>query len=654
MSHRYRLRPATRQRITFKQVLLISSAISIALTVALVTIINFSKQEDSFAENTMVFETADVIQDTTPVFRGAINQPVIGVQIKTSGSANPIKLLTITFSAKGTTLPVAKNIENARLWFTGKENNFMTSQQVGQTLMQVTESSFEIAVNRELAAGKNYFWLTFDVKPDATTKTAAIDAQCIKLNIGATSLIPKNSAPKGKKNILPNASYFSTGIPYPHRPEAWNSKRDKSGSAPQKMDDPGKNFFIQSGHKLVNTQETYLANITIEKNGTLKAKEVLKTKNLIISDGGIYQQDFSITESNPIENLRMDNGANYIHTNDGKLPGRKKYFSPNSNQCLYQYSAFTFAESIDWGNLVFNSTIAADMDVSNVFRNVKGNLEIQRTGNTHYLFTGMTDTINIGGSLVFSGGKFIGPSGNNNSLIINIGKDLIIKDGMFTDADGSKNANTVVNLSGDVLILGGLFDFTKCPEKLSQINFCDVKTKTVYWSQKAGKIALGHVNILPGKELVIKNGKLGEINTGCMLTVNSGAKLMCAQFPVTGNGKFILKENATLGIGSVKGINSQTPEGNIQTSEKYFDSRANYYYYTGCTPQITGIFTTSPDDGKIKNLTVRKEKPSDYVILSQNIEVTDRALVTLGQLEQGKNKLNISKTSDLVNLDNSN
>ena len=82
----------------------------------LIIVFNMGKQESSYAESLMVFESADVIQDTASVFRGSINQAILGVEVKTSGNKNPVKLSVITFSAAGTTEPALKNIENARLW----------------------------------------------------------------------------------------------------------------------------------------------------------------------------------------------------------------------------------------------------------------------------------------------------------------------------------------------------------------------------------------------------------------------------------------------------------------------------------------------------------------------------------------------------------
>ncbi|MFI5220135.1 MAG: BNR-repeat neuraminidase N-terminal domain-containing protein [Bacteroidia bacterium] len=650
----FRQRPSNRLRVSIRQALQISVALGSGLIIALIVFINFSKHEDVTAQNTMVFESADIIRDTSTVLRGSINQLVLGIELKTTGLGNPVKLSNITFSTNGTSLPVSAQIENARLWFTGKENNFSTARQIGQTIPNPSEKEFEMTVNSELSQGKNYFWLTFDIKPEATVKKSSVTASCIQFRIGASTLRPAMLQAKVKKKIASNISFFSTGLAATNLSGSWNSKRDGSGIPPARIGDLNNTFFIQSGHKLVNAEETFLPTLVIEKNATLKAIQVLKAKNIFISEGGIYQQDFSILEINPVDNFRIENGGNYIHSNEGKLPGNKKYFSPASNQCFYKYSMLAFSEETSWGNVLINSTITSDMDASNAFRNIKGNLEIRRTGTNHYLFSGSTDTINIGGSLIFSGGSFTGPNGENNSLIINVAHDLIIKEGTFKDGDGSQSNFTVLNITGNALLIGGTFNFNQSRDGLSQINFCDSKSKTVYWSQKAGNIELGNINILPGKELVIKTGKIGNIAENRTLIVNGGAKLMCDEFTITGKGKFMLMENATLGIGHILGINSQKQEGNILTREKYFDSRATYCYYTGCTPQQTGVFSTSPENGTIKNLYVRKNKPSDYVVVSQSIQVSNQALVTLGQIDQAKSKLILSKISDTVMMGHSN
>jgi len=653
MSRRYNsIKPSNRLRTSAKLALTVAGTTIAGLIILLIIVFNMGKQEASFAEGLMVFESAEVIQDSSAVLRGSINQVILGVEVKTSGNKNPVKLSAITFTANGTTAPVSKNIENARLWFTGKENNFNTSVQIGQTIPQITENNIEIIVNRTLNQGKNYFWLTYDIKPDAGAKNTAVDAECVSLQIGTSTFMPMLASPAGKKKILSNVPYFSTGHTVIYQRDAWNTKRDGSGLEPAKLDDIHNCYFIQSGHSITNTGEISLASIVIEKHASLKASQPVKTKMLYVADGGIYQQEFVINENNPVENFRMDNGANYIHLNYGKLPGTKKMFSPHSNQCFYQYSAETFSEKIKWGNVLINASGTPVIDISNSFNNIQGDLEIHKTGNNNYLYSGSNDTINIGGSLIFSGGSFIGANGTGTSLVINVAEDLIMKSGTFFDSDGKKSTSCILNINGDVLLLAGTFNFNKCKEGLSQINFTRTSDgqgsnyKTSYWSQKSPDVELGNTTIMSGKELIIQGGKIGELGANRKFTVESDASLMCGQFPVSGNGAFVLKENATIGIGSPQGINSATQDGNIQTKEKYFDSRAHYLYNTGSTPQQTGFFVTAPENGKVKTMIIKKDKPTDAVMLSQDMEVTDQLMITMGQLDKKKNKIILSKLSD--------
>jgi hypothetical protein len=642
------MKPSNRLRTTAKLALAVAGITIAGIITLLIIFFNLSNHEKSFAGSPMVFESADVIQDTASALRGSINEMIIGVEIKTAGDQSPLKLSSITFSANGTTQPAVKNIENARLWFTGNEKNFTTAQQVGQTITVITEQAFDISVNKVLNPGKSYFWLTFDIKADAITKNGKADAECTALHVGANVFVPNLSSPAGKKNILSSTPYFSTGLSYANQLAAWNSKRDGSGDMPQKLNDPRHSYFVQSGHKLMNSVAASLPYIVIEKHALLKAQEMIKTKNLVVDDGGVFEQDFVITSENPVENFRMLNGANYLHNNTGKIAGMQKNFSPHSNQCFFKYGEETFSEAVRWGNVLINSSQMINMNISNAFKSVQGDFEIRRTGINNFLFTGTSDTINIGGSLIFTGGAFFGSRGTNNSLTINVGRDMIMKSGEFRDGDGNKNSRTVLNITGNVLFLGGAFDFNKNHEGLSQINLVtDYTSGTISWLQKAENVALGNMHILPGKEVVIKTGKIGNIAINRALTVDGGARLMCGKFPVTGDGGFILKENATLGIGDEKGINSLSQTGNILTKEKYFDSGANYIFYTGTTPQATGFFDTSPDNGKVKTMVVKKDNNSDVVVLSQSLEVTDQMLISMGQLEKRKNKLILSKLSDV-------
>jgi hypothetical protein len=55
---------------------------------------------------------------------------------------------------------------------------------------------------------------------------------------------------------------------------------------------------------------------------------------------------------------------------------------------------------------------------------------------------------------------------------------------------------------------------------------------------------------------------------------------------------------------------------------------------------------TTPENGKVKTMTIKKDKPTDTVLLSQDLEVTDQLMITMGQLDKKKNKIILSKLSD--------
>lgn len=639
-----RLRPVGRVKTATKLALSVAATTLAGLVTVLIIVFNVSKQEISMAESPMVFTTADVMQDTTTVLRGSINRQVLGLVIETSGTGSPIKLSSIAFSANGTSEPVSKNVANARLWYSGKEKNFNTSTQIGSTISEINSAVFEVNTNKVLNAGKNYFWLTFDVREDATVRNGTIDAECISLRIGTNNFLPMTSAPPGKKLIAVNAPYFSTGNLAVNEVTSWNSKRDGSGIAPSKTDDILNSYFVQSGHRMTSVKICKLPYVIIEKGALLTAFEPVYAKTLLVTDGGTYRQDFAKTDAYTVENFRLENNANYIHNNTGILPSQNCNFCPRSNECFFQYGPATFASFIKWGNILINSNSECNLEIKNNFREVGGDFEIRKTGLNSYIYAATDDSLNVSGSIIMAGGLFEGAK-HQTHLTINIGNDLVIKSGNFIDGDGNKNASTSLNIGGDVLLMNGIFDFNKNPDGKSEINLTDTKEKTVYWMQKGGSITLGNTTIMNGKEVILKSGKMGDIAAGRTICVKKGGKLMCGNSPVTGDGKFQLDENATLGIGSVNGINSIDLIGNILTKERYFDSGANYIYHTSSSPQSIGNFITTPVANTVKSITIKKENPADEVVLQNDMNVTDRVLISMGDFNKGKNKVNIIKVS---------
>lgn len=634
------LKQKTALRTTLRLTLVAAVSAVTGLVVLLIIVFNLTKDEEGRAASSMTFKQATTIQDTSSILRGSINQKVIGVVIETNGKGAPARMNSITFNAKGTSLPTEKFIENARLWYTGNDAEFNLQQTVGTTIARINEQSMVFSAGINLLPGKNYFWLTVDVKPDAACNPGSVDATCQEIRIGAIAYLPLVSNPIGKRFIQANVPYFSMGNYALNKVNSWNSKRDGSGTAPKNMQETRNSYFIQSGHRMISATGSNLQTLVIEKGGELKITSPLRLNAMYVACGGVLQMDTAINDYYAFNELYMDNGAMYIHNNTGKFPGLKSTLAPHSNQVFFNYSDQTFDGLTSFGNLIIDAMRAGDLDLGGRVSQVKGDFEIRRTGQgkkgVH--FTG-NHMLSVDGSFVMTGGNFSGASAGK--LTLQIAKSLMLKGGVFNDA-GNSNSGTGMNLNigTDVLLLSGTFNTALSPN--SSITFSG--EGTTRWVQKAACTAsLGNTLIGAGHALMIKGEKFAEVAKGRTLTVGESGELMCESVVIEGKGSFVLSNKATLGIGHTEGIYSEGDHGNIRTATRQYHSGATYYYYTDSQPQQTGVFTTYPKANSVFNLIVNKTQPTHVVNLSQNISVDSQCKVSLGDLRNNGFQLNVNR-----------
>ncbi|MGD9491746.1 MAG: BNR-repeat neuraminidase N-terminal domain-containing protein [Bacteroidales bacterium] len=138
---------------------------------------------------------------TTDVGRGSTYQQIIGVQIVTTGAANPLTVSSFTFNTSGTTLP--SDISNVKLWSTGLSSAFATTTQIGSTINNPSGSftfSSGVSIPFTLSFGINYFWITYDISPTAVINNY-VDAQCNSVTVGGTARTPTVQAPAGRRQI---------------------------------------------------------------------------------------------------------------------------------------------------------------------------------------------------------------------------------------------------------------------------------------------------------------------------------------------------------------------------------------------------------------------------------------------------------------------
>ena len=161
----------------------------------------------------MTYSSCTTIQNNTDnVSANSTNNDVIGVEIVTSESLNPLDVTSFTFNTTGTD-DVVNDISNATLWSTGTSSTFATTTQVGSVVSN-PNGTFTINGTVTLSSGINYFWLTYDVQSGATLGNV-IDAQCTSVTVDGTSHTPSTTAPAGSRLIdycintnTTNTSYY--------------------------------------------------------------------------------------------------------------------------------------------------------------------------------------------------------------------------------------------------------------------------------------------------------------------------------------------------------------------------------------------------------------------------------------------------------------
>lgn len=153
-----------------------------------------------------------VQQNTSTTAPGATNQQIIGLKFTMSGygngagSPNGVVITDLIFNTNGSTNPVT-DINNAKLWTTGGSPNWSPANAVllaTHTSPHFTNFGFfipnvaiyypgpEPTSYNTFEHGENYLWITYDIKPGATSNNF-VDAEWVSIKYGATTLpIPHN------------------------------------------------------------------------------------------------------------------------------------------------------------------------------------------------------------------------------------------------------------------------------------------------------------------------------------------------------------------------------------------------------------------------------------------------------------------------------
>lgn len=138
------------------------------------------------------------------VMAGDVSQPILSVNIQTENTI-ALAAQAFKFHAEGTTIP--GNLTKATVYYTGKSNVFSDRVKVGEVAL-TGNTAFELSgCSQELVEGDNYFWLAYDIKPEARSGEV-IDGGCTEVTVSGKAYAMAEGNPAGSRTV--KNEYFST------------------------------------------------------------------------------------------------------------------------------------------------------------------------------------------------------------------------------------------------------------------------------------------------------------------------------------------------------------------------------------------------------------------------------------------------------------
>jgi hypothetical protein len=168
---------------------------------------------------TLGTEVGPILYDVTTLNRNTAaltpgtaqsNVQMMRVNIRTTGVIPGINATSFSMSTTGTTN--LSNIVNAKVYFTGTDSNFSAINQFGTTFTSPS-GRFIINSTRQLLAGNNFFWITYDV-PSTASLGDSLAISCDTIIVSGTPYSIAQPAPGFRIYSLP-MTYVSSTATHP-------------------------------------------------------------------------------------------------------------------------------------------------------------------------------------------------------------------------------------------------------------------------------------------------------------------------------------------------------------------------------------------------------------------------------------------------------
>lgn len=191
---------------------------------------DFSVQTWPLAQNYVASSLNVVNQNSASTAQSQISQQIIGIRLTMDGVTTPRVLTQFVINTNGTT-NATTDLVNAKLWYTGGTNSFnlTTATLVAtNTIVNLTNISFLIPPTggytgptsmNNMEHGDNYFWITYDIAPGATSGNF-VDAELVSLTISGSGVVsPTVATLPGSREIdvvycIPNMTVGTAWLNY--------------------------------------------------------------------------------------------------------------------------------------------------------------------------------------------------------------------------------------------------------------------------------------------------------------------------------------------------------------------------------------------------------------------------------------------------------
>jgi len=147
-----------------------------------------------FIDHKMVVDSIVAFQDNTSnIAPGSSNQEIVGFEITTNGTLNPLTLESVKLNLKNSLLSVSK----VNVLYSGAEKNFTNAVPIA-ALSTPDANETNISASQLLPEGKSYFWISYDIK-DEVENNQAIDAGVISIILNGQNLSVDKGDPNGQR-----------------------------------------------------------------------------------------------------------------------------------------------------------------------------------------------------------------------------------------------------------------------------------------------------------------------------------------------------------------------------------------------------------------------------------------------------------------------